>query len=195
MAGTLQVTAINGRGFHCKHLVNDSKCVVARADLRVYKATGQASMQAAELDQVNQQAAAAVLEEPTWSRGRLIAIGEHEQDEPGNKLFTLARFHSIDKDDEDLIHVQLLGCRSAKSPYRFSKVWIDGKDGKAIFPQKGRSTPPRGKGVSRDLSPWTGSFHIDYVLDLGPGPLRLTARHGLTADSLKRLGSWKPVTM
>jgi hypothetical protein len=110
-------------------------------------------------------------------------------EEQGSKLFQLARFLSFSDDDPDWVQVEYLGTLKHDSPYRFQNVWIDGKDGKAILR---KAKPPPGRAVSADVSRWTGIDPTAHVLKL---QLDLTASGALTADSLRALGSWKPVVI
>ena len=87
------------------------------------------------------------------------------------------------------VAVEYLATAKGKPPYLFNNVWIDNKDNKSILRF---AKPPPGKGVSSNVSRWTGVDATSHVLKI---PLELTASGALTVDSLKALGPWKPTIM
>jgi len=177
--GPYSITEISPRGYVCAH-EDGSKATVSRPDISLDTASS------APADDILQLEAAQPGNVSEFEPGQLVAIGEHLPDEQGSHSYQLARFVSFSDDDPDWVEVEYLGTTKGKPPYRFENVWIDSKDGKAILR---KTKPPPGKGVSADVTRWTGIDPTAHILKV---PVALTSTGALTAETLRVLGKWKP---
>jgi len=180
--GPYTITAISARGYICSH-EDGSSVTVSRPDISIYTASSPLASDILQLE------AAQPSNVPEFEPGQVLAIADHLPEEQGSNLFQLAKFLNFSDDDPDWVQVEYLGTLKRDPPYRFQNVWIDGKDGKAILR---KAKPPPGRTVSADVSRWTGTDPTAQILKLN---LELTATGALTADSLRALGTWKPVVI
>ena len=178
--GPYTVTAISRRGYTCRD-ENGQVVTISRTYLAPYTASGVAASEA-----ISEIESSLPGPSSAYSPGQLIFIGDHAPDEEGNFRFQLAQFKSLSDGDPDWLSVDYLGTTTSKSPYKFSNVWIDDKDGKAILRN---AKPAPGGGVSDQVSQWAGIDPAAHVLPIQPV---LTKNGVLSAATIKSLGKWKP---
>jgi hypothetical protein len=178
-SGPWIVTKIAHQHYHCTK--GSQKCAVSRPFINEYKK--KTPLSSMDVGQVIEIVTTELKEQ------QLVAVGDHRHDEPGNRRFHLARFQHLLPNEECFVHY--LGTQASKQPYRFLPIWIDNKDQRPIPSVK----KPKGKGISKDVSPWSGK---EPLADILPVEIKLTKGGGFTAVTLKQLkelGDWKPHIM